>query len=165
MAKKKITAEDGIFGLGKGTVDTDSEEFKILQHKILESSQKRTPEQQVSDRLLEIRFRMEDYLAGDSIDQAVKTVGQFLRECVEAVQIKNKDFASYIGIEESNLSAMFNGRRRISPDFALKLEQIFSIPPALWLGIQTKNELLSIRQHRGVKYHQFDLKDLLAKAG
>ncbi|MBK8564173.1 MAG: hypothetical protein IPN76_12760 [Saprospiraceae bacterium] len=44
-----------------------------------------------------------------------------LNEAIGALGVKKKDFATYIGIEDSNLSAMLKGNRRISPEFALRL--------------------------------------------
>jgi len=164
MAKEKFINEGGIQGAATGHVDTQSEDWQAFQGVIKEHSLGRTREERISTRLAGIKFRMEDYLRGESLRDTASSV-QFLRECVEALEIKNKDFASYIGIEESNLSAMLNGRRKISPGFALKLEQIFNISSTMWLSIQIKNELQSIRNTRDTGQQKLNLKELLAKAG
>ena len=164
MAIEKFINEGGIQGAGTGHVDTQSEDWQAFLGIIKEHSLNRPREERIATRLAGIKFRMEDYLRGESLRDVESSV-QLMRECVEALEIKNKDFASYIGIEESNLSAMFSGRRKISPDFALKLEQIFNISSTLWLSVQSKNELQALRHARDTTYQILSLKDLLAKAG
>ena len=44
-----------------------------------------------------------------------------------SLRIKKKAFAEYIDYKESNLSAIFKGRRRINPDLAIKFGEIFRV--------------------------------------
>jgi addiction module HigA family antidote len=165
VIKKDLEIDDGLIGHGTGFVDTDSEDFKVLQTKIIEEAGKLSPDQVINIHLSGLRCRMEDYLRGESLRGRIETIGQLLRECVEVLKIRNKDFASYLGIEESNLSAILSGRRRISPDFALKLERIFNIPAILWLNIQNKNEILELRKMQDTSSYKLSMADLLEKAG
>jgi addiction module HigA family antidote len=93
--------------------------------------------------------------------EELKPAGYYLEKYIEALGIKKKDFASYIGYQESNLSAILKGRRSISTDLAIKLGEIFQIDPALWLNIQSKNDLLKIIQRDKKKYNKYSLEDLL----
>jgi len=44
---------------------------------------------------------------------------------LKAIKVKNKHFANYLEVEESNLSSIVKGRRKIRTDFALKLGQAY----------------------------------------
>ena len=56
------TYEDGVNGLGEPFVNANSESFKVLQEKIIKESRDRDPFERIKDRLLGIRFEMEDFL-------------------------------------------------------------------------------------------------------
>ena len=64
-----------------------------------------------------------------------------------------------------NLSALFKGKRKINPDLALKLGEIFRVDPTLWINIQSKNELLGVDKQRRMDYQKYRLEDLLKKVG
>ena len=160
--KKKIFNEGGIQGLGIDVVNTNSLEFKYLQEKIIEASKKQSKKEVLENNLLSLRFQMESYLLGK--DEEIIEVGYFLKELVKVIKIKNKVFAEYIGSKESNLSALYNGTRKISIDLALKLGRIFRIDPTLWIHIQSKNELMKMKEENERKYHKYNIDDLLKKA-
>ena len=164
MRKEIFVNEGGINGAGTGYVDTNSEDFQILLAKIRKDASKMTLQQRSELRLSGIQFRMKDYLNGESLLLKPHDVPSLLSECIEALEIKKKDFAAYIGIEDSNLSAMLKGRRRVSPEFALKLEQIFDISATLWLSVQSKNELDLLRKSKSLLGPKLSRKELLAKA-
>ena len=155
--------EGGITGSGKGSVNVRSKEFKTLQDKILEHSQMRSPVQKMEDQLFAIRLQMENYLRQAS-DMEIIPAGAFLKQCVEILGIKNKRFAAYIGLDDSNLSALFRGHRKINIDLAIKLGKIFKISPRLWLDVQNKNELLGMKAEKGLTYEKYKLEDLLELA-
>lgn len=87
-----------------------------------------------------------------------------MKEYVKILGIKNKAFAEYIGYRESNLSALYNGTRKINIDLALKLGKLFKINPTLWIHIQSKNELKRIRRENEKKYQKYSIEDLLKQA-
>jgi len=74
---------------------------------------------------------MESYVSQKK-PSAIIAVGEFLKKHLKAIKIKNKDFAKYIEIEESNLSSIIRGRRKITIDLAFKLGQVFNLDPNLW---------------------------------
>ena len=163
MRKEFFANEGGVNGAGIGGVDTVSEDFQKMLATIREDASKRTPQQRSELHLSGIRFHMECYLSVTGLPDP-DDISTLLSKCIEAIEVKNKDFAAYIGIESSNLSAILKGRRRISPAFALKLEQIFGISATLWLSVQSKNELEALRNERAAKTPALSLADLLAKA-
>lgn len=161
MKKETIINEGGTNGLGIGVVNTNSEEFKVLQQTIIAQSKQQNEQQILEHKLLSIRFQMESYFHSPSPE--IIEAGWFLKEFLRQLGIKNKVFAEYINFQESNLSALFKGKRKINTDLALKLGEIFQVDPTLWIHIQSKNELLKMSsQHKN--YQKYNLNDLLKKA-
>lgn len=161
MKKKKII-DEGINGLGIGVVNTNAKEFKALKKIIAEEAKQQSEDEILENKLLSVRFQMESYLKNDH--SSITEVGYFLREFLRKLEIKNKFFAEYIGFQESNLSALFKGKRKINPDLALKLGKIFRVNPSLWIHIQSKNELLKLKDENEKIYQQYSIDDLLKKA-
>lgn len=83
---------------------------------------------------------------------------------MDQLEIKKKSFAAYLGLQESNLSALFKGSRKINIDLAIKLGTIFKVDPNLWIHIQSKNELLRLHQEKRKEYQKYSLNVLLKKA-
>jgi len=160
MSKQKIINEGGIQGTGEGLVNQNSNEFKELQ-KLIEARSKELSESElIANQLLSLRFQMESYLSVEHPKEVIQ-VGEFLEEFVEALKIKKKEFAKYIEYKESNLSAIFKGRRKINTDLAIKFGEIFRMNPVIWLHIQSKNELIEIIDRNKKKYERYKLEDLL----
>lgn len=147
MKNSKFVNEGGIQGAGTGFVDTKSPNWQAFLSVIKQHSENRSREERTDTKLKEIRFRMGAYLR-DAESKLPVDMPSLLNEAIGALGVKKKEFAIYIGIEESNLSAMLKGNRRINPEFALKLEQIFTISATLWLSVQIKNELETLRYTR-----------------
>lgn len=163
MEEHKFINEEGMIGTGEGLINTNSQEFQVLRQKIVEASKKRDPIARIEDHLLGLRFRMERYVR-EGLEKEVIPVGTFLKECIQAMKIKNKDFAAYIGYEESNLSALCHGRRKLTPELALKLARIVRIPAELWLAIQNREELARLDQQKQADWEHLDLRDLIRKS-
>ena len=107
---------------------------------------------------------MENYVLINAPSEIIE-VGEFLKKHLKAIKVKNKEFATYIELEESNLSSIIRGRRKINIDVAIKLGQVFERDPNLWSLIQSKNELLAVDKKRKLEYQKYKLDDLLKKVG
>eukprot|EP01024_Parvocaulis_polyphysoides_P048009 TRINITY_DN4553_c0_g4_i1.p2 TRINITY_DN4553_c0_g4~~TRINITY_DN4553_c0_g4_i1.p2 ORF type:complete len:165 (-),score=19.87 TRINITY_DN4553_c0_g4_i1:139-633(-) len=160
MSNQKIVNEGGIIGTGEGLVNQNSKEFKELQKLIKTRSKELAESEIVANQLLSLRFQMESYLETGDPKEVIQA-GEFLEEFVDAIKIKKKDFAEYIEYKESNLSAIFKGRRKINIDLAIKFGEIFRVDPVIWLHIQSKNELLEIIERDKERYEKYKLEDLL----
>lgn len=163
MNNQKKINKGGIIGTGEGLVNQNSKDFKELQQLILKKSSELDKSESIVNKLLSIRFQMENYLE-ETESKKLITTGTFLEWLIEALEIKKKDFASYVDCQESNLSAILKGRRKINTDLAIKIGEIFRINPVLWLHIQSKNELIEITEKDKKKYKKYRLEDLLKKA-
>lgn len=161
MKENNIINEGGINGTGKGVLNTNSQDFITLRQKIVEAAEKRNPIDRMEDQLLGIRFRMESSMKKE--DETIGA-GTFLRECIQVLKVKNKQFAAYIDYEESNLSAICHGRRKITPELAMKFFKITGIPAELWLGIQNKEELALLNETKQMGFNHMNLRDLIKKS-
>ena len=164
MKTDKFLNPGGINGTGTGIVNVNSEDFKALQQAIIEHNKKYTPEERMKYDLIALHIQMKSYVSKD-YDRAHRGVGEFLKGYINAIGIKNKTFAQYIEIEESNLSAILKGKRKINLNLALKLEQIFGVDADIWLRVQSKNELQKLKEKKRNTYQKYQLTDLLRKAG
>ena len=154
----------GVNGSGKGVVNTNDKDFKDLRNVIVKHAESQSPEFRIKIELYSLRLQMESYIDSDEPTE-IKNAGEFLKAYLKAIKVKNKVFARYVDVEESNLSSIINGRRKINIDLAFKLGQIFDLDPNLWLLIQSKNEFLQIDKKRALKYKKYKLEELLKKAG
>ena len=160
---KKYINPGGVTGTGEGVVNVNSKDFIALREAVKAHAEKQTVEQKVKYGLLSLQYQMERYVS-DKTPEMIIEAGEFLRRHLALINVKNKVFAKYIGLEESNLSSIIKGRRKINIDLAFKLGRIFNLSPDLWLLVQSKNELLRIDDSRKTEYDKFRLDELLKKA-
>ena len=162
--KNTPPALEGIIGTGSGLINPNSEDFQLLREGVLEHSRRMDSKERMLMRVQSLIYRMGSYL-DENIPGEVIPVGVFLKEMVEIIGVKHKEFAEYIGYKSANLSALYNGSRKINYDLALKLGAIFSMNPATWLNIQSKAELMKIQAENNTDYDQYHLNNLLQSAG
>ncbi|MEZ4826033.1 MAG: hypothetical protein R3C61_07025 [Bacteroidia bacterium] len=164
MSNPKYEWEDGVIGSGSGLINPNSEDFQILRERIENYSSQMSSEEKMQINISGVKYRMETYLDENPPEEIIP-VGKFLKTLIEVIGVSNKDFADYIGLNSSNLSAIFSGVRRLNFDLALKLGNIFDIDPSLWLSIQSKGDLWAIKQGNSSGYERYRLTDLLKNAG
>jgi addiction module HigA family antidote len=159
MKSTKEINPGGVNGLGEALVNTNSRDFLELKAMIQKHASSLSEEEKMENAFLSIRFQMESYLSDPQAEGM--PAGAFLEKFLEAISIKKKDFAQYIGIEESNLSALLKGRRKINAGLAVKLGQIFKVEPSIWLYLESKNELTQEVREKEAPYGKLSLEDLL----
>ena len=162
--KQKIINEGGINGTGEGVVNINSSDYKELQKSVQAHYKSRDKQDIIRFKVISLRLQMESYIA-DHSPKNIKPPGFFLKEFISAIGIKNKEFAKFVHIEESNLSAIINGKRKINTELAFILGLTFDLNPNHWLLIQSKNELHRIREKENKDFNQYNLENLLKKAG
>lgn len=161
MKKEKEINAGGVNGLGEALVNTNSQDFTELKAMIKRLSANQSEEERIENELLSIRFQMESYLNSSSAE--LVPAGAFLEQLLKAISVKKKDFAQYLGIEESNLSALLKGRRKINADLAIKLGNIFKLDPSIWLYMESRNELAQEVSEKEEPYRRYSLDDLIKK--
>lgn len=163
MSKEEnIVNEGGINGSGTSFFNISDEELDILDKKVKAVYQNQTSEQKLKNKITSLRYKMEDYLEQNDSEKLI-LVGNFIKEILDIINIKNKVFAEYIGLSKQELSKVINGRRKLNSDLALKIGSIFNIDPYLWLDIQNKNELFMLKKESNQEYKRYKLEDLLTK--
>ncbi len=149
---------------GTGIVNTTTEAFKEFHRLVTESANKQSKEQIVKNKIFSIKFRMEKYLNEDNLGYIIQS-GEFLKQMLDLLGIRSIDLAEYLSLRPSNLSAIINGSRRISPELAVKLGYIFGIPSDFWTNIEGKNALMEIEKEKSSEFQKkYKLEDLVALA-
>lgn len=160
---KELLNIEGINGTGEGVVNVNDPDFIALREAIEQDANQQSPEDKIRYGLQGLRYRMEHYISEKEPEKLIKA-GDFLKMFLELVGVKNKVFARYVGLEESNLSSILKGRRKVNMDLAMKFGNIFQLRPELWLLVQSKNELLEVDHASKTDYQKFQLNELLKKA-
>lgn len=164
MAKEnELLNIEGINGTGEGVVNINDPDFIALRKAIEQDAAQQSPEERISYGLMGLRYRMERYISEREPEKLIG-VGDFLKMFLELVGVKNKVFAHYVGLEESNFSSILKGRRKVNMDLAMKFGSIFQLRPELWLLVQSKNEWLKVDHSSKADYDRFQLDELLKKA-
>ena len=98
-------------------VELSPAEKKEAARQLAEGRAKRKMKEEVRVGLIQhhIRARIDSYLATEKYDPAM-SFGYFLKEYVDKLKVKRKDFAEDIGIDESLLSQLIN-EHRLPPDY------------------------------------------------
>jgi len=140
-------------------MDVGTREFDEFQAILLNKSRERSNEQKKVVELMSLKFKMEDYL--NSKDKHSKLVGDFLKDFLNAFEIRQNKFADYIGIRPSNLTKLIKGERSLSHELALVFGTIFQNDPMLWLDIQDKNKLYELSKVKKNEIKNYSLEDLI----
>lgn len=74
--------------------------------------------------------------------------GEVLKDEVEERKLVKAEVAKQLGISPSHLSDLFKGKRHISADLALNLENLLGISAEFWLNLQTRHDLTLVRNRR-----------------
>ncbi len=67
--------------------------------------------------------------------------GEILREILEDEGLTQKKLAEEIGVSFKSVNDLINGRRKITPEMALKLSKRFRTTPLFWMNLQANYDL------------------------
>ena len=68
--------------------------------------------------------------------------------------ITQKEFAKMLGIQASHLSEVLNGKRALSTDLAVKIEEVIGLPAKLLLSAQAQYNIESAKATPDDKQHE-----------
>ena len=74
--------------------------------------------------------------------------GETLAEELEARALTQKELAAAMGRPPGLVSEIIRGRRAITADTAVQLEDALGLPAQFWLNLQTQYDLVGARQRR-----------------
>jgi addiction module HigA family antidote len=70
-----------------------------------------------------------------------------LHDCIEPLGLTITDAAAALHVTRTTLSELVNGKRGISPEMALRLEQVFGGSAESWLVQKVQYHLAHIKPH------------------
>ena len=141
-------------------MDIGTPEFEKFQAVVLNHVRAQNVATNLKVELMAIRIDMEDYVLSESTSE-VRRAGDFLRDFLKVLGIRQNKFAEYLGINPSNLNKLLSGERPINSQIALILGQIFDVDPMLWLEVLYRNELRKLYTTKQQELERFSLKDLI----
>ena len=68
-------------------------------------------------------------------------VGQFLKNALEACDLKQADLAQQIDVPKSVINEIIKGKRNMNATLAVKLEPIFGMPAKYWMDLQSQFDI------------------------
>jgi addiction module HigA family antidote len=78
--------------------------------------------------------------------------GEMLQEeFLKPLGISQTDFAARIGVSYPRLNELIHRKRGMTPDTALRLEQVLGMPADFWLGLQTDWDLWHAQRSEDAK--------------
>ncbi len=110
-----------------------------------------TEKSKVISKLLQLRFFMEDYLSADTFNNQLY-FGYFLREYIQRLEKKNKEFAAEIDIDPTELSQVINKRRKPTEKllFRLEIHSNRNFPAIMWLKLMEKDRIYELVHNKGL---------------
>jgi len=162
MPKENIVNEGGILGFQNPSEKISGEEFQLIKKEIDKLVAKQTPEQKLKNKLIALRYKMEDYLEKNNPENVIE-IGQFIEELLKALETKSKTFAEFLDVSKYDLSKIINGRKKLNNDLAIKLGYAFNVKPYLWIAIQNKNEQIYMEKVDINKYKKYKVENFLAQ--
>ncbi len=84
-------------------------------------------------------------LANDMIPGSTMHPGKLLKAELEAREMKQIDLAKMLNIAKNVMSEIINGKRNITPELAVKLEEALEIKAEFWMKFQVSYEIDKVR--------------------
>ncbi|MDR3696274.1 helix-turn-helix transcriptional regulator [Mucilaginibacter sp.] len=115
----------------------------------------RTPQQQIYDKLLQLKFQLEDYI-GSNQYQAVLNFGYFLNEYVNRQNKQDKEFAAEIDVTPAVFSQYLNNHRKPTEKFVIRLELHSNgmISALAWFKVLQKDKEHEIMTNTGIRIEE-----------
>lgn len=130
---------------------------KEAAEQLAEARKKGQKEMNENDRLalqlFQLKFQLEDYILNNKEFNPDLTFGYFLKQYVDLLQVKRKDFADEISIDETLLSQFINMHRMPPGYIAVRLEihSNNSIPATYWFKLVEKQREHELKTDKGLR--------------
>jgi hypothetical protein len=102
--------------------------------------------------IYQLKFQLEDYIHHKEFRPDL-TFGHFLKRYVDILQIKRKDFAAEISIDETLVSQFIN-EHRLPPDYVairLEIHSNNSIPAIYWFKLVEKQKEYELKTDKALR--------------
>lgn len=162
MKEGKFINKGGIIGSQHTSIR--EEDLKKIKAIISAEAKTHSEDEKLDTKVFAIKLRMEESMKPLAPEKGIHP-GAFIKELISAYNIKNIDFAKYLGYSDNNLSSVYSGKRKVNFELANKLSQIFGIKPEVWLFLQLQHDYQKYQQSNS-NTKQYRLRDLIqSKAG
>jgi addiction module HigA family antidote len=131
-----------------------------LKEFISNNSKKQTKERMLTNNLLSIQYRLDDYIENDNDEQVLKIL-DFVKMYLKELDITKKELAAYFEMKDSNLHKYLSGERKLNAKVALKLSSFSHTKPEQWYRVQIKNELKELNKENIDDYKKYDYLNLI----
>lgn len=103
-------------------------------------------------RLLQLRYRLEDYINSEKYDPR-KRFGNFLKAYIETVDKKRREFGHEIHLHESQLSQLISNTREPNESIIIRLElhSNKNIPAEYWFRLLQKEKIHELRHNKQLR--------------
>ena len=89
--------------------------------------------------------------------------GEYLEEVLDELGMTKDELARRMGRPPTKLSPIFKGRKAITPETAIQLEQVVGVPAHIWLGLETEYRLTLARLQNGIGGEDLEAEGELVK--
>jgi plasmid maintenance system antidote protein VapI len=135
-----------------------------LKQFILLHSEKQSKERKLTNQLLSIQYKIEDYIRNDNENEEILKVLDFVKMYLKTLDITQKKLADLFEMKDSNLHKYLVGERKLNPKLVLKLSHFSHTKPEYWIRIQVKNELIELKkENKNTGYYEkYDYRNLIS---
>lgn len=125
-------------------------------------SVKQSRERKLTNELLSIQYRLEDYIQNDN-DEKIFKILDFVKMYLKVLHLSKKELANYFDMRDSNLHKYLSGERKLNANVALKLSAFSHTKPEYWYRVQVKNEMIELNKEKeNVElYKKYDYRNLV----
>ena len=140
--------------------DKKKEELKEF---ITSHSANQSKERLLTNKLLSIQYKLEDYIQNESDEEDVLKVLDFVKMYLKVLNLTKKKLATYFEMRDSNLQKYLSGERKLNAEVVLKLSAFSHTKPEHWYRVQVKNELIELKKEKQkvVNYQKYDYRNLV----
>jgi antitoxin HigA-1 len=124
-------------------------------------SEKQTKERKLTNQLLSIQYKIEDYIRDESENEEILKLLDFVKMYLKTLDITQKKLAELFEMKDSNLHKYLIGERKLNPKLILKLSHFSHTKPEYWIQIQVKNELIELKKENTDYYEKYDYRNLI----
>lgn len=134
-------AEAFIFPSKKPSTIKEKQEEEEFWQERREQFASRTPELKVYDKLLQLKFQLEDYISSNQYHAGLN-FSYFLNEYVNRQDKQDKEFAAEIDVKPAVFSQYLNNHRKPTEKFVIRLELHSNcmIPASSWFKLLQKDK-------------------------
>ncbi len=132
-----------------------------IKNAVLSHSASQSKEMIITNRLLSIQYKLEDYIQNESDDIEVLKILDFVKLYLKAFNLTKKELANYFEMRDSNLHKYLSGERKLNAKLVLKLSTFSHTKPEQWYRVEVKNELIELKKENVDYYKKYDYLNLI----